>query len=48
VPPEIQAQLAHQQQMLSNVQAQLNSVLQSKTWRLANALRRIYKSIVRW
>ena len=48
VPPEIQAQLAHQQQMLSNLQAQLNSVLQSKTWRLANALRRIYKSIVRW
>ena len=45
---EIQAQLAHQQEMLENLQAQIDSMMQSKIWRFLNALGRIYKSIVRW
>ena len=47
VPLDIQAQLAHQQQMLESLQGQLNSMLNSKAWRFANLLRRIYRSIFR-
>ena len=48
VPLEIQAQLAHQQHMLDTLQAQLQSILQSKSWRVASWLRQVYRSIVRW
>jgi O-antigen chain-terminating methyltransferase len=45
LPAEIQAQLADQQRSLDVLHAQLEAMQQSKTWRLANLFRQIYRAL---
>lgn len=45
LPAEIQAQLADQQRTLDALQAQLQDMQQSKTWRLASLFRQVYRGL---
>jgi hypothetical protein len=45
LPAEIQAQLADQQRSLDVLHAQLEAMQQSKTWRLANLFRQVYRAL---
>ena len=45
LPAEIQAQLADQQRSLQALQAQLEAMQQSKTWRLASLFRQVYRGL---
>ncbi len=45
LPAEIQAQLADQQRLLHALQAQLEAMQQSKTWRLASLFRQVYTGL---
>ena len=45
LPAEIQAQLADQQRSLQALQAQLEAIQQSKTWRLASLFRQVHRGL---
>ena len=45
LPAEIQAQLADQQRSLQALQAQLEAMQQSKTWRLASLFRQVHRGL---